>query len=368
MTEKQTRLRRRLVGAGVVAVVAGATLTATVASNASSLPSASASPKLVATSAAAAKAIPYAGPEANLPVGYPKPTKKPGYHFTIGFPIPSAAVPQLAAEEAGAKAATQALGGKFISLDANFSVQQQVTDFQQLLNDHAGAIVLSALDPDSLAPVLKQAKSKGVPVFVNDVPDVAGTSTVGDGFAGDVLSGTDTGSYQKAKAAAKVAPGASFAIVGVSIPSPFLQYIASSQKAWAQRFGLKYAGELLASADSVDAGLTTGGELLAKYPQVKVVFTVTDSLAEGTASAAATAQRHVDILSMGGYASTIAQIKQGKIYATWGVDSFAVGESWVYGAYDKLTKQHLPLAAQVLAPGGKLLTKGNTGGFKAIAG
>lgn len=366
MKSKSASARYRRLGIGTAGIAALVSLAAcsSPSSSAADPAASAAAPSTAAPSATEA----YSGPEASLPVGYPKPTKKAGFTFTIGFPIPSSSVPELAAEAAGAKAATEALGGKFVSLDANFSVQQQVSDFDQLLNEHVSAIVLSALDPSSLTPELKKAAAQNVPVFVNDVPDSAGASTSGDGFTGDILSGTDKGAFENAQAIAKADPGASFGIVGVNIPSPFLQYIASADKTWAEKFGLKYAGSLLASADSVSAGLTTGGELLAKYPNVKVIFTVTDSLAEGTASAAAVAGRDVKILSMGGYTSAISEINEGKIFSTWGVDSYAMGENWVYGAYDELTKQHLPLAAQVTTPGDKLLTAGNTTGFQATNG
>lgn len=308
----------------------------------------------------------YDGPEAQLPQGYSKPSPKSGFAFTIGFPNPSRGVPALKAEEDGARQATEALGGKFVALDAGFSVQKQVSDFQQLLDQKVSAIVLSALDPNSLAPLLKKAAAQGVPVIVNDLPYKAGDPAV-PGFATTVTSGTDQGSFAKAKAVALADPGAKFGIVGLAIPSPFLSYIADSTKAWAEKLGLHYAGRLDAKLDTPDAGLQTGGELLAKYPDLNVVFTVSDSLALGTSSAARQAGRSkVKIVGNGGYSAVVAAIKNGTIFATYGTDNTEIGRQWVYSAYDTLTKQNLPLPTQVVVPGNKLLTKDDLSGFTPI--
>lgn len=317
-------------------------------------------------STTAAKAdAPYSGPETKLPQGWPKPTKKAGYEFTIGFPNPGAAAPALAAEAAGVKEATEELGGTFVTTDAGFSVQKQVSDFQQLLDKKVDAIVLSALDPNSLTPLLAKAKAQGVPVFINDLPWKAGDPAY-ENVSGTVTSGTDQNSYLLAQAAAKADPGGKFGVIGLAIPSPFLDYIATTEKSWGQEFGLQFVDRIDSKGDAPEAGATAAGELLAKNPDITTIFAISDSLALGASTAARQAGRDVKILGTGGYAPAVEAVKDGRLLATYGVNNTNIGRQWVYAAYNTLTKQHLPLAKQVVVPGNKLLTKDDTAGFTPV--
>lgn len=326
---------------------------------------AAAATQATTTASAAADAAPYSGAETKLPEGWPKPTKKDGFEFTIGFPNPGAAAPALAAEQEGVKEATEELGGTFVSTDAGFSVQKQVSDFQQLLDRKVDAIVLSALDPNSLTPLLAKAKSQGVPVFINDLPWKAGDPAY-ENVSGTVTSGTDRNSYELAQAAAKADPGGKFGIIGLAIPSPFLDYIATTERSWGEQFGLQFVDRLDAKQDAPEAGATAAGELLAKNPDITTIFAISDSLALGASTAARQAGRDVKILGSGGYKPAVEAVEKGQLLATAGVDNANIGRQWVYAAYNTLTKQHLPLAEQVVVPGNKLLTKDDTSGFTPV--
>jgi ribose transport system substrate-binding protein len=293
------RIRRK----SIAAALAVAALTIPVAACGSDDDGASASPG-TATAAVTApattdtSAIPaYDGPEASLPTTFTEPTKKEGFTFTIGVPVPSKAVPALSAQLEAVEEEAKRLGGKVISTDANFSIQKQVSDFQQLLSQDVDAIILSALDPNSLTPLLKQAEKQGVPVFVNDVPYKAGLPPV-EGISASSLSGSDQSGYARARYIAEQKPGAKFGLIGVAIPAPMLDYMVSQPKEWGEKFGLEYVDRIDAKGDGPEAGAEAANALLAKNPDIEVIFVATDSLALGAASAARSSGRD-DVLVVG---------------------------------------------------------------------
>lgn len=312
-----------------------------------------------ATTGAPASIPAYDGPEASLPTTFPEPTKKAGFTFTIGSPVPSLAVPALKAQADAAKAETERLGGKWIQTDANFSVQKQVTDFQQLLAQKVDAIILSALDPNSLTPLLAKAKAQGVAVFINDVPFKAGLPPV-DGFTASSLSGTDQGAYGRAKYVAETKPGARFGLIGVGIPAPMLDYMVSQVKVWGQRFGLRYVDRVDASGDGPEPGAQAASALLAKHKDLDVIFAVTDSTALGAATAVKSSGRDgVLVIGNGGYGQGVEGVKAGDLAATWWTDSAQLHRQLVWAAYNQLTKQNLPQPTQIVLGNGTLVTKDN---------
>lgn len=312
-----------------------------------------------ATTGATAAIAAYDGPEASLPTTFPEPTKKEGFTFTIGSPVPSAAVPALKAQADAAKAETERLGGRWIQTDANFSVQKQVTDFQQLLSQKVDAIILSALDPNSLTPLLAKAKAQGVLVFINDVPFKAGLAPV-DGFTASSLSGTDQGAYGRAKYVAQTTPGAKFGLIGVGIPAPMLDYMVSQVKVWGQKFGLQYVDRVDATGDGPEPGAQAANALLAKHKDLDVIFAVTDSTALGAATAVKSSGRsEVKVIGNGGYAQGVEGVKAGDLTATWWTNSGELHKQLVWAAYNALTKQNLPQPTQIVLGDGTLVTTDN---------
>ncbi len=312
------------------------------------------------TADAAAVALPaYDGPEASLPTSFTEPTVKEGFSFTIGVPVPSKAVPALAAQLSAVEEEAQRLGGSVISTDANFSIQKQVSDFQQLLGQDVDAIILSALDPNSLAPLLKQAEKQGVPVFINDVPFQAGLPPV-EGFSASSLSGTDQGGYARARYIAETQPGARFGLIGVAVPAPMLDYIVAQAKAWGEKFGLEYVDRVDAKTDGPEAGAEAATALLAKHKDLDVIFAVSDSTALGAATAARTSGRtDVRVVGNGGYAAGVDGVKSGVLAATYWQDSRQLHRQLVWAAYNELTDQNLPQPEQIVLGNGTIVTPDN---------
>ncbi len=298
--------------------------------------------------------------EADLPTTFPEPTVQPGFEFKIGYSNPFSAVPSLAEQERAAKEATEELGGTFVSTDANGQVQKQVSDFEQLLSQDVDAIILSALDPNSLAPLLEKAESQGVLVFVNDVPFKAGLPPV-DGFAATILSGNDRSAYERAKVLAEAQPGARYGLIGVSIPAPMLDYYVDQVKFWGDQFGLEFVERVDAETDSPEAGAKAATALLSKHDDLDAVFALGDSIALGVSTSAKGANyQDLKIIGAGGYAPALAAIDRGDLFATWFTDSGELHRQLVWAAYNKLTDPDAELPAQVTLGNGFIVTAANT--------
>lgn len=303
--------------------------------------------------------VEYTGPEADLPTTFPEPTKKDGFTFTIGYPSPARAVPSLKAQEEAVTEEVQRLGGKVIATDAQFSVQKQVSDFEQLLSQDVDAIILSALDPNALAPLLDKAKQQGVPVFINDVPYKAGDPPV-PGFQASILSGSDKAAFARAKELAEIKPGAKYGLIGVQIPAPMLSYQVDQIKYWGDQLGIEFVERLDAKNDTPEDGAAAASALLAKHPDLDAVFPLGDSIALGTVTAARQAGLNdLLIISNNGTAPALEAIKNGDIYSTYFTDSRQLHRQLVWAAYNYLTGQHKNQPKQVVLGNGEVITKDN---------
>lgn len=301
----------------------------------------------------------YDGPEADLPTTFPEPEIRAGFRFTVGFPNPSTAVPSLVAQEQGVRAEVARLGGKVIATDAQFSVQKQVSDVEQLLAQRVDAIILSALDPNALTPLLDKARAQGTLVFVNDVPYRADLPFQ-DGFTAEIFSGTDKSAYDRAKLLAEKQPGAKYALVGLGIPAPMLDYKVRQVRYWGDKFGLKYVDRVDARTDTPEAGAEAGTALFAKQRDLDAVFTATDSLSVGVSTAARTSgQDKVKIIGNGGYRPALEGVKNGDLFATYWSSPQELHRQLVWAAYNALTRQHADQPRQVVLSDGKVITRAN---------
>lgn len=306
-----------------------------------------------------AAAVEYDGPEADLPTTFPEPKPKDGFKFKVGYPSPARAVPSLKAQEDAVTEEVKRLGGEVIATDAQFSVQKQVSDFEQLLSQGVDAIILSALDPNSLAPLLDKAKSQDVPVFVNDVPYKAGEPEV-PGFQASILSGSDKAAFARAKELAEIQPGAKYGLIGVQIPAPMLSYQVDQIKYWGDQLGIEFVERLDAKNDTPEDGAAAASALLAKHPDLDAVFPLGDSIALGTVTAARQAGLDdLKIISNNGTAPALEAIKNGDIYSTYFTDSRQLHRQLVWAAYNYLTDQNKNQPKQVVLGNGEIITEEN---------
>ncbi len=71
-------------------------------------------------------------------------------------------------DEGAMRAALEARGGKYISADAQSSVEKQMADIESLMARGADALIILAQDKDAIMPAIIRAKQEGIPVVGYD--------------------------------------------------------------------------------------------------------------------------------------------------------------------------------------------------------
>jgi ABC-type sugar transport system substrate-binding protein len=347
-------------------LVLAATVAATVF--ALSACSSSDSPSDTPSGSSSAPEVVYDGPEGGLPTAYGEPEKQADYSFTIGWLAPTLANSFVKAVHDAGKAETERLGGEFIGLDAELNPDNQVSQCNQLVAQGVDAIAVYPVNPDALGPCLEEAVAKGIQIIGEDTPPQAGEPLL-PGYASAVLQGIDQPRYLTAQAAAELAPGAEFATIGVDIPVPLLQYSIEQVKYWAEEFELQFAERVDSQGDSSEAAADATNTILTRNPDVKIIFAYNDAAAAAAANTLlASGITDVQVWGITGAQSTIDLIGQdGGVTGTVLLDADQVGIQQVWGLYDLLTGQNLPLAPQI-NPTPILVTEENAADVVGIAG
>jgi ribose transport system substrate-binding protein len=341
-----------------VAAVAALALTACSSSTSSTSTGTPASTGSSASGEPSAAAnIPYSGPEQNYKtIGAP--TVKAGTTCTIGYQDIIESVPAQKAEQDAAGAEAKKLGCKYIALDDQVTPTTQVNNFNQLVAQKVNAIIVFPIVASSLTPSLAKAKAAGVFVLGQSAPVAADDPAI-PGYSTNMLHMSDTEAYLRVKSIAAAKPGASFAELGLAAPVELLQYYAARTKYWAAKFGLHYLGEIDAAQDNPGGYSQAASAILAKYPAMQVLMTFSDNSAVGAAAVVRSSGKSGILISgADGSQEAFNAIKAGTMYNSPQPDFLASGRMLVDAAYDLITKQNLPLPANLGVPV-KLITKDN---------
>lgn len=351
-----------------VATDCSSTSTSQVSTSASSAPIAVASssgqgssPAMTASHSTgpASSSLPsYDGAELKLLGEIPAPAIKAGHSFKVGFLQVNGAVGNLRAVQSAAAAQVAKLGGTMIALDAQLSPQTQISQFQQLISQKVDAIlVLPAVD-SSLNPSMKQAQAAGIPVITYGLP-VDKAQPANPYVATSVNVGFDYGAYSIAKNIASKNPGSTFAILGVGLPVPTLQYIDSQMKTWGVRMGLKFVGEEDALTDDTNGYGPAAQAILTKYPDVQNILAFNDESALFMATQAVQKSNNTVKISVVNGGEDIARqaIMANRMYSDYFMRWGDLGTDMVNASYQAVTKQGTPPTGAVLKS--EVVTKDN---------
>jgi ABC-type sugar transport system substrate-binding protein len=306
----------------------------------------------------------YTGAEAKLPTAYKAPAVKSGTSCSIGFQNPLAANETLTYLQRGIIAEGKRLKCKLVVLDDALSVDKQVSNMQQLLVQKVNAIIFYPLDPKAVNPVLKQAKSQGVPVIAIDA-NFGGAPPPPD-ITTQVYQGRDIQAFLQAQAMAKAKPKAKVGLIGIGAPVPALKYLNKREAFWAKKNGLTVVGTRDNPSDDVTGGEQAANGLLQSYADMDAVIGYNDPSALGAATAARSAGRKITIVGLNGSSDGITAVKDGRIAATVQVDIVNTGVQAARAAYSLITKQNLPLPRTVIRPAA-LVTKANVNSIPSWA-
>jgi ribose transport system substrate-binding protein len=309
--------------------------------------------------------VEYNGPEEGLPTEYPEPETTGSADCTIGYQNIFNAIASLAAQQEAAEEEAKNLGCKFIGLDDQLTPTMQVNHFSQLLSQGVSSIIVYPIVPPALKPSLSQASAKGVPVIADNTPPAV-TEPLPEGYATRVLQGYDRAAYLRAMYIAEnVEPGSEFAIMGLAIPVSSLQYFAKRTQYWAEKFGLKFAGQIDAQEDNPASASTAMSGIIAKYPNVAAVFAYNDNAAVAASTVSAASQKSVEICGGNGQKEAFQAIEKGAMGCTVLMNFTEIGRQLVRGAYLTITEQGGELPETVI-PEPQLVDAESAGSLEPI--
>jgi simple sugar transport system substrate-binding protein len=315
--------------------------------------------------ASSAVSAPYNGSESKLPASYGQPVKKKGVKCVIGYDNALAAIPELLVEQQGAAAAAKKLGCTFDAYDAQGSPTTQVANYNDMLVKHINILISYPNDPKALGPELAKAKQQGVIIMSNDTPGIVGEPLETDA-ASEVIQGWDKDAYDTAQAIAQKKPGARLGVIGYAAPIPSLNFYVKRFIYYAKKLGLKYVGQVDEAASGTPQAASVAAQALyGKYSNLQAVMGFNDVTSEAAVAQARQQGLHLLITGSNGESAAIQEVKSGALLSDFYFNAAAIGKQLVWGAYDKLTKQHLPLP-KIVDPTDVLLTKSNASSVTPI--
>jgi len=213
---------------------------------------------------------------------------------------------------------------RLIVINANFDAATQLNQLDNLIIQRPDAIILNALDSDSVVPAVMRANAANIPVFTIDL----GTN------GGKIESALETDNVAIGREAAKFIAEKLRARYGEYVGN-VIDLMGSSgmtstknrEKGFAEQMalypGIKIIARQMTDLDQEQA-LNIMTTILQGYSQIDAVFSANDSVALGVSRAVHQTgrfypledKRHIIICSVDGTRPVLAEIRQGKIDAT----------------------------------------------------
>jgi ABC-type sugar transport system substrate-binding protein len=196
---------------------------------------------------------------------------------------------------------------------------------------------------------LKQAEAAGIPVISDTTPPSL-EEELPAGYVSRVTQGWDQVAYLRAKHVAEESPGAEFAILGLAAPVTSLEYLGERTKYWAEKFGLKFAGQIDAQEDNPSAASTAMSAIVGKYPDVGAVFAYNDNAAVAASTVAKASQSEAEICGGNGQKEAFQAIESGSMSCTVLIDFDTIGQQLVQGAYNSIAEPETKLPETIVPP------------------
>jgi ABC-type sugar transport system substrate-binding protein len=241
---------------------------------------------------------------------------------TLVFSPLSLAPPALKGLSEGVKGYGGAHGWEIITQDPNFDAAKQTQQLNEVIGSgRAGAAWVIAVAPASMAPILKSAQSKGIPILINGRPDEYGFSGpqpgISFGFidytaAGKAL-GEQLGKCIKEKLGGKAQVLATVSAEGTAGKKEFDTAAESALKAAAPQATIVQS---IVGRDRAQVQ-TDVGSALQGQPDLAAVMAANDEGALGALGAFDAAGKKLEcVTDFGGNDEVLAGVKAGKIFAS----------------------------------------------------
>jgi ribose transport system substrate-binding protein len=205
--------------------------------------------------------------------------------------------------------------------DFETSIDQQIAIVDRLIGQKVDGIVLTPADSVRLVPALKRAQDAGIPVVDLDNP-IDGRAAAAAGLEPLPLVAVDNAdaAYRAVKAVL-----ASFPPDKATIKAAIIEGIRGAENGEARKAGaMKALGEdrrvTLAASESGnwerDRGAEVAAAIVARTPDLDLLFCANDNMALGALAAVTTANAHVKIIGYDALPEAIDAVRDGLLAAT----------------------------------------------------
>jgi ribose transport system substrate-binding protein len=238
--------------------------------------------------------------------------------LVFGIPSPLATEPGEHNINLGIECYADSIGGRVITVDSNLDVNKQVTDFDQLIAQGANVLPFLPLDHDAFVGPFERAADAGVTVVELYNPDSAAPGSV---YENSPAAGEDA----VAMVQEQFPDGAKALVIG-GPPIPAVTDRIAGFTDNADAAGITVLEQQDNLNDNVQDARTLAETLIAKHPDVNVVFGFNDNSAIGAGLAIQAAGiDNVMIFGINGTEEGIEAVKDGVITATYDADQFMMG-------------------------------------------
>ncbi len=207
----------------------------------------------------------------------------------------------------GVEVAARRLGGPGVQVHATscaYDLQRQIVQLNRFIEMKVDLIVLTAVDPEAVRPVLARARAAGIRVLAVDVVAGGADATV---MTDNLEAGRQACDYiaQRLKGRGRM----------VIINGPRMSSVIDRVRGCLEVVQ-RHPGLQVLSSDRDAGGSTPGGfaamtELLSNHPAIDAVFSINDPTALGAERAAIqAARREFFIVSVDGSPRVVAQMRE----------------------------------------------------------
>lgn len=196
---------------------------------------------------------------------------------SIGISVGDLANPFFVAIGQGASETAKKLGGpnvKITTVSSNYDLNTQVGQIENFISNKTDIILVNAVDPKAIAPVLKKAHDAGIVVVAFDVAAQGADATV---MSDNIAAGTTSCDY----IAKHIGGKGNVVIINGPPVSSVIDRVAGCKKVFAANPGIKVVSDNQNAKGSRDGGLEVMANLLTANPKLDAVFAINDPTAIG---------------------------------------------------------------------------------------
>ena len=205
---------------------------------------------------------------------------------SVGLTVGDMANPFFVAMGKGTEEAAKKINPnvKVTALSTKYDLNTQVGQIENFIANKTDLILVNAVDPKAIAPVLKKARDAGIVVIAVDVGAEGADYTV---MSDNVAAGANACDY----IAKKIKGKGNVVIVNGPPVTSVLDRVTGCKQVFAKNPGIKVLSDNQDAKGSRDGGMAVMQDLLTANPKIDAVFAINDPTAIGAELAIKQAKR-----------------------------------------------------------------------------